>query len=162
MTKVARRPYEVTDETFIRDLFCDLRRPEFLPLGLPDEQLEAFLHNQFALRQAHYSKIPDVVWEMFIEEGESIGFVGIATRTAELRVVDIALAESRRGTGIGSAFFDELISRAESEGHAIGLFVEFENPARRLYKRLGFAEVDEQGVYVEMVRPGRGNPAPSE
>jgi ribosomal protein S18 acetylase RimI-like enzyme len=162
MTKVARRPYEVTDEAFIRDLFCDLRRPEFLPLGLPDEQLDALLQNQFALRQSHYSKIPDVVWEIFVEEGEPIGFVGIAPGPAELRVVDIALSESRRGIGIGSAFFDELISRAEAEGRAISLFVEFENPARRLYTRLGFKERDEQGVYVEMVRPCRGNPAPSE
>ena len=156
---VTRRPYQVADESFICDLFCDMRRPEFVPLGLPAEHLEALLADQFRLRQDHYNKIPDSSWEIFEREGESIGYVGLQRTEDEIRVIDIALLESERGQGIGSGYFDELIKISTRDQKALSLFVEVHNPARNLYDRLGFVFRREEGVYVELVRPADA-PAP--
>jgi predicted GNAT family acetyltransferase len=43
-----------------------------------------------------------------------------------------------------------LQARVEAEGKVLRAFVEKTNPARRLYQRLGFAEIDDQGLYMEI------------
>ena len=45
-----------------------------------------------------------------------------------------------------------LVARAASR--PVRIHVERENPARRLYERLGFECRAEEGVYLLMVRPG--------
>lgn len=47
-----------------------------------------------------------------------------------------------RGTGVGTALLKALIDRARHEDLcALSLSVEVDNPALRLYERLGFARV---------------------
>jgi GNAT superfamily N-acetyltransferase len=57
--------------------------------------------------------------------------------------VSIAVAEPYRGRGIGAALLRGLAEAARSAGFAaLSLSVEDGNPARRLYERVGFVEVD--------------------
>jgi ribosomal protein S18 acetylase RimI-like enzyme len=41
----------------------------------------------------------------------------------------------------------DLIDEADAAGKAVSIHVEKNNPARRLYERLGFVVAGEQGVY---------------
>ncbi|MFE3443533.1 GNAT family N-acetyltransferase [Nocardia sp. NPDC059180] len=54
----------------------------------------------------------------------------------------IAVAATARGTGLGTAMLERLIDDATGQYAAISLSVREENPARRLYQRLGFVDVD--------------------
>ena len=64
--------------------------------------------------------------------------------------VSIAVAEPYRSRGIGGALLRGLADAARSAGFAaLSLSVEDGNPARRLYERVGFVEVDAgQGAAV--------------
>jgi ribosomal protein S18 acetylase RimI-like enzyme len=65
------------------------------------------------------------------------GFVDAATP-----VVAIAVDEARRGRGIGTALLAALASAARNAGaRALSLSVSRENPALRLYERVGFVRV---------------------
>ncbi|HEX6939117.1 MAG TPA: GNAT family N-acetyltransferase, partial [Longimicrobiales bacterium] len=66
---------------------------------------------------------------------------------------DIALLPEHRGRGIGTALLEALIAEADAAGKPVSIHVEQYNPARRLYARLGFREVEDLGVYVFMERP---------
>lgn len=62
--------------------------------------------------------------------------------------MDIALLPPHRGRGVGSALLAALTAEAEAAGKPLTIHVERFNPALRLYQRLGFAAVEDKGVYL--------------
>lgn len=64
--------------------------------------------------------------------------------------MDISLGAAVQGQGLGTAIMQWLAGWADQDGRDMQLFVEANNPARRLYKRLGFVEQDQEGIYLRM------------
>ena len=65
----------------------------------------------------------------------------------DIRIVDITLAPSARGGGVGTQLLLEVMREARAAGKSVSIHVEQFNPALSLYRRLGFVEVDTHGVY---------------
>lgn len=58
-----------------------------------------------------------------------------------------AIKAKYRGEGIGTKLLESLIGKARDEEYkAVSLSVDPENPARRLYEKLGFKKVGESGT----------------
>lgn len=93
---------------------------------------------------------------MIVVGGESAGRLYVARWKEELRIVDIALLPDFRGRGVGTALLRRLMDEADAAGKPLSIHVEVNNPARSLYDRLGFEEVEDRGVYVFLRRPPRG------
>jgi len=75
-------------------------------------------------------------YRLFLVEEPGWGFV--ATDVPEL---SIGVISEARGTGIGSALLDALLTLALEQGfRAVSLSVDRQNPARRLYERKGFRD----------------------
>ena len=86
-------------------------------------------------------------YRTFTEDAPGFGYVD--AKTPELTV---AVVPSKRGKGLGEQLLTALLERARDAGHeTISLSVERANPARKLYERFGFREVDERGDTVVMV-----------
>lgn len=82
-----------------------------------------------------------------LEKGELLGVTiinktGMAGFIPENILVYIAVHEKTRGKGIGKALMEKAIALAEGD---IALHVEPDNPAKRLYEKLGFTN-----KYLEM------------
>jgi ribosomal protein S18 acetylase RimI-like enzyme len=84
--------------------------------------------------------------------GQPIGRLYLDRRDDELRIVDIALLTEHRGGGIGNAILTDLIDEASGSGIPVRIHVERNNPALGLYRRLGFREIGDEGVYLHMER----------
>lgn len=97
-------------------------------------------------------KLAGLVWlRFFTAEAHGEGYVDEAT--PELA---IAVVEGQRGLGIGTRLMEAIHKRARQEGITrISLSVEPDNPARRLYERLGYVDYvgdDDLGRMVLEVR----------
>lgn len=77
------------------------------------------------------------------------GFAFINEQTPEL---GIALLPEYRGQGIGTALLTRLFEAAKNSYTALALSVSPNNPAIRLYKRLGFEIVDVRGDDYPVMR----------
>ena len=79
--------------------------------------------------------------------GEPFGRVYLYASADEFRLMDIALLPDWRGRGIGQELLRALMRVAAAQSRRITLHVEPNNPAQRLYARLGFELVEDRGVY---------------
>jgi ribosomal protein S18 acetylase RimI-like enzyme len=87
-------------------------------------------------------------WFRFFDH-EQHGFGFVAPNVPELT---IAVRRTGRGQGVGTALLNELILRARTAGvRALSLSVEEDNPAVRLYQRVGFVPVEHVGNAVTML-----------
>lgn len=66
---------------------------------------------------------------------EGYGFIA-----ADVPELSIALVPEYRGQGIGSQLLDRVLAALRSEFTHISLSVSLDNPAKRLYERIGFQE----------------------
>jgi len=159
------RPVREADQAFLLRLYAANRAAELSRSSWPGEAISAFLAQQFDLQQRHYQvHYPDAECWLIEHAGQPIGRFTLLWGESALRIIEIALLPDYHGGGLGTALLGDVLERADARGLATELHVEHFNPAQRLYRRLGFQVVGEDGVYLTMRRPAaepdaRGHPA---
>lgn len=162
LDKLQLRPMQAADLPFLQALYAQSRAVEMLLMSqLADEQKNQFLTFQFNAQHQHYQQhfpsadfciiyLADDCLSDGVTKPNDIGRLYIERGEQEIRLVDITLIEHARGQGLGSYFLKQLIAEARVANTCISLHVEAENPAKRLYQRLGFVETGEQSFYRQM------------
>jgi len=144
-------PASATDEAFLFELFVSTRLADFSGLGWSEADLEALLILQYKARQFTYRQRYPTLAQDVVRQGDApIGQVSTYESDAAIHLVEIALLKAYRGQGIGSALIRGLQRRAARSGKALRLQVAVDNPALRLYRRLGFRRSEERFPYVQM------------
>lgn len=116
------------------------------------EQKRAFLDQQFDAQRQHYrTQYAGARFDVIEMDHKPIGRLYLWICETDLRLMDIALVPELRGQGIGGDLMRAVLSFARGAETPVRLFVEEQNPAKRLYERLGFVEVGEQTFYKEML-----------
>jgi len=143
------RPIVDSDHDFLRALYAEVRAGELAPVPWPAEAKTAFLAEQADLQHRHYvANYPGADLLVIEDEASSpIGRIYVYRSKGEIRLMDIALLPAWRNRGIGSSLVGELMQEARSTGSSLTLHVEPNNPAQRLYARLGFQLIEHRGVY---------------
>lgn len=145
----ALRPETEADIAFLRRLYASTRWDELAPItDWSEAQKLAFLDSQFALQRHHYltyySSTDCAVLEKY---GIPAGRLYVDRQPNTLLVVDISLLPDWRGRGVGTALMEAVMGEARDAGKKVTVAVEKYNPAQRLYRRLGFREISDEGVY---------------
>jgi ribosomal protein S18 acetylase RimI-like enzyme len=151
---VRLRPVEEADRPFLVDLYGSTREQELAQVDWDDGQKRAFVEHQFTAQDAHYRQnYPGATLDLIEVGGERAGRLYVFRGKSDIRIMDIALAPAFRGRGIGTQLLRALIGEADASGRKLSIHVEYDNPARSLYDRLGFRPAGEHGIYVLMERP---------
>lgn len=151
MTPVSLRSERPEDHEFLRALYASTREAEMAILPWPPDQIAAFLDMQFEAQTSHYAAVFTAAERSIIElEERPVGRLYLDHREDEIRVIDIALMPTARGRGIGGNLLRGVLAAAAQRGVAVRIHVEVNNPARSLYDRLGFREIETRGIYTLM------------
>lgn len=154
--QISFRPITDDDLPFLRELYASTREQEMAVVPWTDDEKQAFLGQQFHAQHTFYQdQFSDAEFSLVLLNGEPGGRLYLDRREDEIRVIDIALTPEHRGKGLGGKLMRNVLDEAGSDGKAVRIHVERNNPALRLYDRLGFEHVEDQGPYLLMEwRPG--------
>lgn len=146
---ITLRPIDAADEPFLFALYASTREEELSRVEWSEADRQAFLRQQFGAQHNYYQRqFPDARFDLILDGGRPIGRLYVQQRADELRLIDIALVPECRGYGIGTSLLQDLQAQARERGTAVRIHVEKFNPALRLYRRLGFRELEDRGVYL--------------
>jgi ribosomal protein S18 acetylase RimI-like enzyme len=151
MAAVACRPVLPADEPFLRRVYASTRERELAAVEWSDEQKAAFVDMQFDAQARYYEDVYTGASYQVIEvDGVPAGRLYLWVGASEIRIVDITLLPEHRGRGVGSGLLRGLVEQGRASGNPVSIHVEFQNPARGLYERLGFVEAGQRGIYTLM------------
>lgn len=149
---VVVRAENAADIDFSASLYALTRKAELAAVPWPDEVKRAFCRQQFDAQHAHCRQHYPKAELLIIErDGLAVGRVYFELTAKEMRLMEITLVEAVRNRGIGGAISHALLQRARAAGIPMSLHVEPFNPARHLYERQGFREIETRGLYLYMV-----------
>jgi len=148
----AQQEGAASDLEFLYGVYAASRAEELAQVpDWTEAQKGEFLRSQFSLQHTHYqSHFPNARYDVICEGGRPIGRLYVDRSETEMRIMDIALLPEFRGRGIGRSLLTEVLAEADAAGLPVGLHVEATNPAKRLYERMGFVDVEDRGVYIFM------------
>lgn len=146
------RPIKKSDERFLSQLYASTREDELsILINWTDEQKREFLEQQFQAQHKFYQgEFKKAQFSLVMMDQHPIGRLYIDRRKDEIRLIDIALLPSYRGQGIGRQLMEEVLEEGRKANKPVRIHVEHNNPAMRLYNRLGFQKVGDTGVYFLM------------
>ena len=150
------RPITPQDEPFLARLYASTREQELAQSNWSGEEKGRFCRMQFNAQTADYKRnYSDASFDVIEHDGAAAGRLLVLRDEGKIHIIDIALLPEHRGAGLGTKFLRELQEEAKAAGKKLSIHVEQFNPARRLYERMGFKQVEEKGVYLLMEWSGK-------
>ena len=144
------------DEAFELDLYVATRWNELKLVDWSDTQKQTFFKMQFTARQQQYCRVyPQAIDQIILQDSEAIGRLMVDQEERYLALIDIALLPAHQNRGVGTKLVQSLLEEAAATGKSVRLHVLATNPAVRMYERLGFTAMGEDGTYLEMKCPGQ-------
>lgn len=150
---ISLRTVVQSDTPTLQAMYNESRAKEMLHFPFTGEQAAQFLQMQFTAQHQHYrTHFPNASYDCILWNTEIIGRLYVNREKSEIHLIDILLFASHCNQGIGSYLLNQIIQEANDSNRRITAHVELKNPARELYKRLGFIEIEHQDPYIFIVR----------
>ena len=146
--KLTLRPIRNDDLDFLYQVYASTREDELAPLPWTDSQKRTFLQMQFNAQHHYYQEqFAEASYQVILQDEQPVGRLYVDRGSDEIRIIDIALLSAARNQRIGSFLLQQILDEATLNGKRVVLHVEKNNPALRLYQRLGFQVKEDKGVY---------------
>ena len=157
LKNIAVRVATIDDQAF---LFEMLYQSIFHGPGTPKPERSIINAPEIAKYVENWGKPGDFALIATNSKGQRVGAVwlryfnasnkGYGYVSDQIPEIGIAVDECVRGRGIGTALLKELLMRIDKSVPALSLSVQPENPAMRLYQKLGFYDCGKSGDSIVM------------
>ena len=146
-----QRAVTAEDDAFLFGLYASTRREELAQWGWEKEQQLKFLRMQFQCQSRSYQmQYPNLETKIILTGDAKVGRIITAKNNSEMVLVDISLLPEFYNQGFGTALLKDLQQKAHTEGIPLRLSVLTNNPAKRLYERMGFKTVETNETHTIM------------
>lgn len=146
---ITLRPVQPEDTPFLFEVYASTRASEMALVSWSDDLRHAFVSSQFtAQRDFYQQKYPQAEHNIILSNGRPVGRLFLARLDDQLRIADITILPEERNSGIGTSLLNELLDESRRCGKPVRIYVENFNPSLRLFERLGFRQLEEQGVHL--------------
>jgi ribosomal protein S18 acetylase RimI-like enzyme len=147
--QISLRSVRGEDHSVLLEIYASTRADEMALVPWTVEQKEAFVQMQFAAQLEQYQKqFPEAKHDLIISDDHPVGRLYVAREKDRIEIIDITLLSQERNTGIGSYLLKELMNESVRKGVPLRIYVEGFNRSLRLFERLGFKPLAEQGVHI--------------
>jgi ribosomal protein S18 acetylase RimI-like enzyme len=134
------------DEPFLFEVYACTRAQEMALVPWDDEQRKSFLTMQFTAQHSHYrEQFPNANYSVILRDDLPVGRLYVLREQGDIRILDITVLPEHRNAGIGTSLLQDLLDEAAQLGKKVGIYVETYNPSLRLFERLGFKSIAEEG-----------------
>ncbi len=141
--EITLRPARVADEAFLLELRKNTMERYLEGAGEPiDEQ------THLRRIRAHF---PDA--KIICHANARIGFIKTHLSSTEWAISQLQVVPALQGKGVGTEVIRRVIEQADRYSVPVTLCVLKNNPAIRLYERLGFRVVLQNDVELSLIRP---------
>ncbi|MDX2487763.1 MAG: GNAT family N-acetyltransferase [Gammaproteobacteria bacterium] len=139
------------DKDFLLHLYISTREAELRQTGWPQTEIHSFLTQQYEAQCLSYRQLyPDATYQLIMLQGETIGRLYLDRGEDEYRLIEIPLLPAFRNQNLGSHLVQSILDEAAEKAKPVSVHVEYINPARRLYQRLGFEPKEDRGAHLFM------------
>lgn len=136
--------------SFIKELFFTHKMRELQIESWSQDILLPLLEMQFNSQRSSYKRQYPNAEEYIVYMDElPVGWL-ILDNSQSYHIVNIMVHEAYRGNNIGSEIVRDVLCKADREGKQVTLFVEKNNPAQKLYSRLGFKIQTSDELFLKM------------
>ena len=144
---LALRPALPTDEVFLYQLMYENFFEKLAAWAWVPKVRDPLLKMQIDGQRASYAaEFPHADHGIILLEDRPIGRL-IVNRGPEIHhLVDITILKQNRRAGIGTVLIRALCTEAEMMRKRVRLQVAVDNPARELYRRLGFQMIEDRQI----------------
>jgi ribosomal protein S18 acetylase RimI-like enzyme len=149
-TSLHLRPEHAGDEPFLFELYASTRADELALSNWDEPPRSQFLGMQFRAQRAGYREMfPNAQFDLVLENGIAVGRIVVNVTDEEIRIVDLVVAATQRGRGVGTELLRRLLQQAAGANKPLRLQVLKGNRAAQLYQRLGFTKTGESGSHEQ-------------
>ncbi|HEV2828461.1 MAG TPA: GNAT family N-acetyltransferase [Pyrinomonadaceae bacterium] len=139
------------DQEFLFGVYASSREEEMSLWGWDDNQKRGFLELQWRAKNDQYNlSYPQADDSVVLLNGRPIGRMMFDRAGPDFTFLDIALLPEYQNQNIGTRLIELLQQEATAAQKSVVLHVLRTNRAARLYERMGFKMVNEDGIYREM------------
>jgi ribosomal protein S18 acetylase RimI-like enzyme len=159
---VVLRPVADGDQELLVEIYASTRAEELALTDWSEAQRDAFVKMQFAAQQEYYrAHYPQAEHNIILRSLQPVGRFYTAETEDDIRIIDITVLPDHRNAGIGTPLINDLLTRAKEVWKPVRIYVETYNRSRRLFERLGFTVIEEDGINVLLeCRPSVDRNAP--
>lgn len=144
------KPSDKNDTEFLKDLFYQQKLIEYQYIKYDELLISSLIEMQYHAQQISYSdQFPLAESYIAVLNNKPVGKI-ILDKSVNYHIVDILIHPDYQNKGIGTQIIKVLIMEAKEKSKDISLMVASHNPAKNLYKRLGFEIIETGEVYLKM------------
>ncbi len=144
-TQISLRPVDDNDGEFLLRIYAASRETELSLMG-PDPAIKhIFVEHQLGAQTRHYqAKYPEAKHDLIFCDGEAAGRLYVDRSPQQIAILDLTVLPQYRKRGIATKLVTGLQDEARTTARSLRIYLEYFNPAQKLFRELGFAPVSEE------------------
>lgn len=147
--KVTLRAVQESDDEFLMKVYGSTREQELAQVPWTAEQKQQFVRMQYEAQKKHYAaQHPKSSHEIICVQGIAAGRLYLDRSGEKFHILDITMLPEHRNRGAGSFLLGQIMAEAREAGKPVSIYVETFNPSLRLFQRLGFTPIQQEGFHL--------------